>query len=333
MSLEIVAEIAQGFEGDPKQSWLLLKSAARARADAAKFQLVFADELATPDYIHYDLFKNLEMPTEIWEFLNLEAQKLGIDLQVDIFGLESLELALHLGLKTIKVHPTDATNEGLLKAIEKSAIERILLGIGGSGRDEINFALSKLKTKNVVLLLGYQGYPTPTNTNQIHRVAQLLNEFSSRRPFVTVGFADHASPDSGLAIPLGAMAIGSGATLIEKHITLNRVIELEDFESAINADEFGDYVSILQDTYSALGTPTDRNDYGMSEEERLYRAKIRRHVVTARDIKNGEQILSSDLLLKRTSSVSPITDLSNATNKIASVDLAYNHAIELNNLS
>ena len=333
MSLEIVAEIAQGFEGDPKQSWLLLKSAARARANAAKFQLVFADELATPDYIHYDLFKNLEMPTEIWEFLNLEAQKLGIDLQVDIFGLESLELALHLGLKTIKVHPTDATNEGLLEEIEKSAIERILLGIGGSGRDEINFALSKLKTKNVVLLLGYQGYPTPTNTNQIHRVAQLVNEFSSRRPFVTVGFADHASPDSGLAIPLGAMAIGSGATLIEKHITLNRVIELEDFESAINADEFGDYVSILQDTYSALGTPTDRNDYGMSEEERLYRAKIRRHVVTARDIKNGEQILSSDLLLKRTSSVSPITDLSNATNKIASMDLVYNHAIELNDLS
>jgi N,N'-diacetyllegionaminate synthase len=107
MSLEIVAEIAQGFEGDPKQSWLLLKSAAKAKADAAKFQLVFADELATPDYIYYDQFKKLEMPTETWEFLNLEAHKLGIELQVDIFGVKSLELALHLGLKTIKVHPTD----------------------------------------------------------------------------------------------------------------------------------------------------------------------------------------------------------------------------------
>ena len=332
MSLEIVAEIAQGFEGDPKQSWLLLKSAAKARADAAKFQLVFADELATPDYIYYDQFKNLEMPTETWEFLNLEAHKLGIELQVDIFGVKSLELALHLGLKTIKVHPTDATNEGLLNAIENSAIERILLGIGGSTRDEIDFALSRLKTKNVVLLLGYQGYPTPTTTNQIHRVAQLVNEFSSRRPFVTVGFADHASPDSGLAIPLGAMAIGSGATLIEKHITLNRIIELEDFESAINADEFGEYVSILQNTYSALGVPTDRNDYDMSKEERMYRTKIQRHVVTAREFRKGERILASDLLLKRTSSANPITDLSDVTNKIAEANLAYNHAIELNDL-
>jgi N,N'-diacetyllegionaminate synthase len=272
------------------------------------------------------------MPTETWEFLNSEAQKLGIDLQVDIFGLKSLELASYLGLQTIKVHPTDATNEGLLDAIENSAIERILLGIGGSRRDEIDFALSRLKSKNVVLLLGFQGYPTPTNTNQIHRVAQLVDEFSSRHPSVTVGFADHASPDSGLAIPLGAMAIGSGARLIEKHITLNRVIELEDFESAINADEFEEYVSILQNTYSALGAPTDSNDYDMSEEERIYRTKIRRHVVTARDIKKGEQILPSDLLLKRTSSISPITDLGDAANKIASTNLAINNAIELNDL-
>ena len=128
------------------------------------------------------------------------------------------------------------------------------------------------------------------------------------------------------------MAIGSGATLIEKHITLNRAIELEDFESAINADEFGEYVSILQNTYSALGTPTDSNDYDMSEEERVYRTKIRRHVVTARDIKKGERILPTDLLLKRTSSASPLTDFGNAINKIASANLAFNSAIELNDL-
>ena len=70
----------------------------------------------------------------------------------------------------------------------------------------------------------------------------------------------------------------------------------------------------------------------MSEEERLYRTKIRRHVVTAREIKKGEQILPSDLLLKRTSSVSPITDLGDATNKFASSNLTFNNAIELNDL-
>ena len=66
MSLEIVAEIAQGFEGDSVKSSLLLKSAANAGADAAKFQMVYADELATEDYKFHSLFQSLEMDDRVW---------------------------------------------------------------------------------------------------------------------------------------------------------------------------------------------------------------------------------------------------------------------------
>ena len=61
MKIEIVAELAQGFEGCAKQAKLLIKAAAKAGADAAKFQLVYADELATEDYEYYNLFSSLEM--------------------------------------------------------------------------------------------------------------------------------------------------------------------------------------------------------------------------------------------------------------------------------
>mgnify|MGYP006100741037 FL=1 len=61
MKVEIVAELAQGFEGSLEQTKLLVKAAAKAGANAAKFQLVYADELATPDYQYYDLFTDLEM--------------------------------------------------------------------------------------------------------------------------------------------------------------------------------------------------------------------------------------------------------------------------------
>ncbi len=64
MSVEIIAEAAQGYEGNVTQARLLARAAARAGADAVKFQLVYADELATPDYQYYDLFRNLEMPAE-----------------------------------------------------------------------------------------------------------------------------------------------------------------------------------------------------------------------------------------------------------------------------
>jgi len=62
----IIAEAAQGFEGDPLLARLLVQAAARAGADAVKFQLVYADEIATPEYKYYDLFKKLEMPATCW---------------------------------------------------------------------------------------------------------------------------------------------------------------------------------------------------------------------------------------------------------------------------
>ena len=69
--LQIIAEIAQGFEGNFEQSKLLIKkAAAKTEADAVKFQLVYADELATKDYQYYALFQGLEMEVEKWRALN-----------------------------------------------------------------------------------------------------------------------------------------------------------------------------------------------------------------------------------------------------------------------
>ena len=62
-NIEIIAEIAQGYEGDTKLTELLTIGANATGADAVKYQLVYADELATPDYKYYELFRSLEMST------------------------------------------------------------------------------------------------------------------------------------------------------------------------------------------------------------------------------------------------------------------------------
>ena len=89
----IIAELAQGFEGRPEQARLLIRAAANSGANASKFQLVYADELATPDYKYYDLFKSLEMSDEVWKELADYALSLHIDLHLVIFGAKSLKLA------------------------------------------------------------------------------------------------------------------------------------------------------------------------------------------------------------------------------------------------
>jgi N,N'-diacetyllegionaminate synthase len=125
-----------------------------------------------------------------------------------------------------------------------------------------------------------------------------------------IGFADHASPDSPLRYSLAAMAIGAGATVVEKHLTLGRHMKLEDHESALNVEEFFEFAETIRGCMLALGFAADVEDFEMSESERGYRKMIRRHVVASRNLEVGDKISPSDLILKRTSADQAITDLS-----------------------
>lgn len=309
MTIEIIAELAQGFEGRPEQARLLMKAAASAGADAAKYQLVYADELATPDYKYYDLFRSLEMPDEVWMGLAEYATELALQLQVDIFGSRSLQLAERIGASAVKLHGTDIANLGLLSEVARSSVPKVLLGAGGAWSGEIEQAVAALQTKEVVVLLGFQGYPTPTETNQIGRVRLLVERLIKSHPNVTIGFADHASPDSPLRYALAAVAVGAGANVIEKHLTLGQVMKLEDHESALNPDQFLEFSQTLRGCAQALGSASNAMDFGMSESEQAYRKMIRRHVVAGGDLKAGLVLSPSDLVLKRTSSNQIMTDL------------------------
>jgi N,N'-diacetyllegionaminate synthase len=315
MTIEIIAELAQGFEGKPEQARLLMKAAATAGADAAKYQLVYADELATPDYKHYELFRSLEMPEEEWLGLGALAVKLGTRLYVDIFGTRSLRLAERIGVSVVKLHGTDIANVGFLQQVAASSIPKVLLGAGGAMAGELERAIGLLTGKEVVVLLGFQGYPTPNETNHISRVSRMITRIRERYPHVTVGFADHALPESPLRYALAATAVGAGALVLEKHLTLGRIMQLEDHESAINPDEFKEFCTVVRGCHEALGITGDADDFGMSQSEHAYRAMIRRHVVAGRDLPAGTRLAPSDLVLKRASAERVITDLESTYGK------------------
>lgn len=327
VSVEIIAELGQGFEGRPEQGRLLIRAAAAAGADTAKFQLVYADELATPDYEYYELFRSLEMADAAWEELSAYARELQIGLHLDVFGARSLSLAERVGAQALKVHGTDIANVSLLTQIARSAVPKILLGAGGAFLPEIEQALELLKGKEIVILLGFQGYPTPDPANQIARVRALSARWRTRQPGVAIGFADHASPTSPLAIALAATAIGAGARAIEKHLTLGEVMKMEDYEAALNPDRFSDFVKALRSCAEAYGQCSDAPDFGMSAAEHEYRKMIRRHVVAHRAIEVGTRIEPADLVLKRTSAVAHLTDLGQVYGATATRHIAANEPV------
>ena len=327
--IKIIAEIAQGFEGNSTYSNLFVKAAATAGADAVKFQLVYADELATPDYKYYELFKSLEMSDEVWKNISHVASENNIALHLDIFGERSLQLAEQIGVEAVKIHGTDIANKRLLNLVSDTKIKQVILGAGGALKSEILVALDILKNKEIILLFGFQSYPTANMDNHINRIRFAYDTFSKVNPNIKIGFADHANPETNAHLGLGAMAIGFGAVILEKHLTLAKSMKLEDHESALNPDEFSEYVNFIHVSASAIGVNTQNDDFGMSESELGYRNMIRRHVVTIDAISKGAVFTSDNLVLKRTSSNNALTNLDDVVGKIATSSISSNSTVEL----
>jgi N,N'-diacetyllegionaminate synthase len=312
--IKIIAEIAQGYEGSFQQSKLLIKAGANAGADSIKFQMVYADELAIEDYEHYPLFKTLEFTNNQWENLKNYSKKLKIEFIVEIFGQKSLETAQKIGIETIKVHGTDISNLSLLNLIAEKSIPNIILGIGGAYWQEIKTAIKILKQKKLILLCGFQGYPTKNEDNHISRIKCIYQKSIKIHQDITMGFADHPG-DEKYKNTISLIAIGAGAKVIEKHLTLGKIMELEDFESAINPDEFKEFVNQIRVGNQALGSAQDVPNFNMSSAEETYRKKIRKDVVANKELIEGSILTINDLELKRTNNPNAIKELDNVLNK------------------
>lgn len=287
----VIAEAAQGYEGVPALARLLVRSAAIGRADAVKFQLVYADELATPAYQYYSLFKQLEMSNETWTEIAAEAKRNGLRLILDVFGFNSLRLALQLGA-AVKLHAADFFNEPLVTAAVREARE-LFVSVGGIHADEIGEFISShsSSSRKITIMFGYQAEPTRLEDNHLARIPLLRNRF----PQVQFGFMDHADGDSDESGWLGALAVALGARAVEKHITLERALQMEDYVSALSGSEFARYVGRIRSTEQALGLTS----LELTPGELEYRKRSVKVVVTQVKLTKGTPIDSGSLTMLR----------------------------------
>lgn len=297
----IIAEIAQGFEGSLELSKLLIRAAAKVNADFVKFQMVYANDLAVPKYEHYKLFQSIEFSKQEWHELMLFSQEKEIELCVDVFGSRSLEVVRSTGMRSVKIHPTDITNQVLLEELNKIvSVEQIFIGIGGAGLEEIKECINLIDEQKVIVLIhGYQAYPTPNGENKISRIAYLKNALERIKKDIKYGFADHVVSDVSKSVALNAMAYSTGAEYFEKHLSIGASVEMEDFESSIGPDDFLKFSDGLHSAAKAFGSTSNEDHFGMSKAEFNYRKNIRRNWVAAVDIQEGEVISENHVELKR----------------------------------
>ena len=231
----IIAEMANAHDGNFLKAKEIIAAAADANADIIKFQKFTANELLTKDHEKFDEFKKLEMSNLEWKkIIKLSKQK-NLKVIFDIFSIKTAKEVLGFSnIDGIKIHTSDTINPKLLKFLSNQKIS-ILLSTGGSTFNEIDEAIKILnKTpKEIILLHGFQSYPTKLKETNLLRLNQLRKKF--QKP---IGLMDHISGDSELSVMIPLIAVGMGVNIIEKHINIDRSKKGTDSQAALNVDEF-----------------------------------------------------------------------------------------------
>jgi sialic acid synthase SpsE len=303
----VVAEMAWSHDGKKELALDIARGAGRAGADCLSIHITNLDAYMVPHYGSGEgrvsagkdatkIFRYLcdvNIRDEWWGDIVGEARKAGLAIAIMPNDEPSLGLARSLEPDIYVLSAACFVEEGFVRAVAREK-KPILLRVGGATLGEMEQVLGWLGEEgleDLVMLFGQQNYPTKIENTDLLKLRTLRDVFDC-----PVGLADHIDADDPVATQIPFMALPLGACMIEKHITHDRSKKGEDFESALNPDEFADFVGRLRKAEAALGNPYF---HGMSESQRKYRLVARKRIVAARALEAGHTLEAADLACKR----------------------------------
>nr|WP_280113259.1 N-acetylneuraminate synthase family protein [Salinispira pacifica] len=243
------------------------------------------------------MLKTLELSFEEHKKLAAYCIQKGIDYCSTPFDEESFQLLVDINVPFWKVPSGEITNVPYLRMIAQHK-KPIILSTGMAEMYEIAFALKTLEdegvdSNDVTVLHCNTEYPTPMSDVNLLAMNSIKNGFK-----VNVGYSDHTL---GIEIPIAAAALG--ATVIEKHFTLNKSLPGPDHAASLEPSELNDMVKSVRNIEAALGS--GRKIPSASEQKN--RPAARKSVVAKTSIKKGEQFSTDNITVKRPGTgVSPI---------------------------
>ena len=326
----IIAEAGVNHNGDYKLAFALIDAAVLAGADAIKFQTFLAENVVTkkakkaayqelttsPSESQFDMIKKLELPYE-WHFDLLKyCKKKGIEFLSTAFDLDSLNFLVNdIKIKTLKIASGEITNGPFLLACAQKQCN-LIVSTGMATLGEIEKALSiiafgflnetssltphstlefqkaycssrgkQLLKERVTLLHCTTEYPTPPSNVNLGAMKSIHSAFG-----IDVGYSDHSK---GITVPIVATTLG--ATIIEKHFTIDRSLPGPDHKASLEPDELKDMIKGVRMVKEIMG---DGLKIPMPLEVEN-KSVARKSLIAATDISIGDTFTSENLTAKR----------------------------------
>ena len=297
----IIAEAGVNHNGSLDIAKKLVDEAKKSGADCIKFQTFIAENIISKnakqakyqtknigkEQSQLEMIKKLELSFEDFKQLNNYCIEKNIDFLSTAFDLESIDFLESLGMNTWKIPSGEITNLPYLIKIAKLK-KKVILSTGMSTMQEIEDAVNIFKkygTNDITILHCTTQYPTLFEDVNLNAMLSIKEKFG-----YDVGYSDHTK---GIEVPIAAVALG--ATVIEKHFTLDNNMIGPDHKASLQPDELKKMVESIRNIELSLGD--GRKVVANSEKENMSIA--RKSIVAKKSIRKGQLLSEENITVKR----------------------------------
>jgi len=303
VSVFIIAEAGVNHNGSIGNAYRLIDVAVESGANAVKFQTFRAESLVSKsakkaDYqkqttneleSQFEMIKKLELDVDAHKKLIKYCNEKGIMFLSTPFDHESIDLLSDLGLQIFKIPSGEITNLPYLRHIG-SLGKKVVLSTGMSTLQEVGDALTILvdagtKKENITVLHANTMYPTPMEDVNLNAMQTMRQEFN-----VAVGYSDHT-----LGIEVDIAAVTMGASIIEKHFTLDKAMKGPDHKASLDPAELKAMVTSIRNVENALGDGIKLP----SRSEQPNMVVARKSILASQVIKKGDTLTEENIVIKR----------------------------------
>ncbi len=305
----IIAEAGVNHNGSAELALRLIETAATAGADAIKFQTFNADKLVsrqaataayqklnTGDTDQYSMLKKLELSEETHRALYQKSVELGIEFMSTPFDLEAARFLVELGMQVMKVPSGELTNLPFVRDLA-AFNQPMILSTGMAAMEEVTEAVAAIREarsdhgfsepleQKLSILHCTSNYPTAVEDVNLRAMQTMAETFK-----LPVGYSDHTE-----GVLIAGCAVAMGASIIEKHFTLDRSMPGPDHQASLEPGELNAMVEQIRQIEKCLGDGHKRP----RGNELEIRDLVRRSVTLTRDKQSGETLQPEDLQLLR----------------------------------
>lgn len=285
--ITIIAEIGINHNGSVHLAKKMIREAKKCGADIAKFQNSFPDQLFKIKTKAFQVSQKFVMQTSDYAEIKKYCDQLKIEFLCTPFDLKSVDQLEELNVKRYKVSSPDLVDIPLHKKIISTG-KSVILSTGMANIKEIKKTVEyykKNKMKRITLLHCVSNYPCSTKSLNLSVIPKLRKIFN-----LPIGFSDHSVGNSA-----AIMAVGFGATIIEKHFTTNKKLPGADHFMSMNPKEFSAYVKAIRDAEKQLGLDKKR----VQPEEKKFIIFARKSITLRKSMKRGNVLKEKDIIMKR----------------------------------